>query len=242
MHDIHATTQEVPGTVFTAAIRLAILLAVWVLLSPINAYAAIYACPTSNGDTAYQDRPCEKAKAATDTSANKTEARDRPQYPLGLHPSWFISPEFAPQPAYCDRLGCDCASQARNFRRGLDAAVADALFLEAAWHRYSAQVIKMETDPPKGIAYLQLQVDIEESACDIQMSQLTIRNYAAYAVEELASQAEQAKSRGNTDYSQCIDPSSKECVDVEAYQLYQRVLTDLETLRSPRSYFMVDAG
>lgn len=240
---MHGTKQQLANKMFTAAARLAMLLVVCLLLPSVNALAAIYACPTGDGDTAYQDRPCAIAKApeTSKTTGNANASESRGQFPLGLHPSWFIAPAFAPQPAYCDRLGCDCARQTRNFRQGLDAAVADALFLEAAWHRYSAQVIEKETDPPRGLAFLQLQVDIEESACDIQMSQTTIRNYVVRAVKKIESKAELAEKRGNTDYSQCENPSSTECNDVEAYQLHQRVLMDLETLRSPRSYFMADA-
>ncbi len=211
----------------------------WILVPVNSVQAAIYACPNAKGDTAFQDRPCTIAK---DTSApESTSAEETSQYPLGLHPSWFISPANAPQPAYCDRLGCDCASQVRNFRSGLGAAVADALFLEAAWHRYAEQVIEMETDPPEGLAYLQLQVSIEESACEIQMSQLTIRNYVKDAVRVLKKRAELAEKRGNTDYSSCDGTNEKVCEDVDAYDLYQRVLMDLETLRSPRSFFVADA-
>ena len=235
------TKHRLPCNLVTAAARLAIILAVWLLWPAVHAQAAIYACPTANGDTKFQDRPCEIVKAE-DPTKTETETTKRSEYPLGLHPSWFISPQFAPQPAYCDRLGCDCATQTCNFRRGLGKAVADALFLEATWHRYSEQVIRMETDPPEGLAYLQLQVDIEELACDIQMSQATVRNYAARAVKQLEMKANQAEERGNTDYSQCVELNSSVCDDVDDYQLYQRVLMDLETLRSPRSFFMAEAG
>jgi len=243
---MHETNQKLPFNLFTAAARAAFIIAVWLLPST-NAHTAIYACPTGNGDTAYQDRPCAIVKApkksgSTDSASSTAHSDNQPEYPLGIHPSWFTPPALAPQPAYCDRLGCDCASQTRNFRHGLIAAVVDALFLEAAWHRYSSQITMKENEPPKGLRYLQLQIDIEESACEIQMSQTTIRNYAAHAVKKIEDKAELAEQRGNTDYSQCEDPSSSECADVEAYQLYKRVLMDLETLRSPRSYFMAEAA
>ena len=241
---MHVTTQKLLDYVFSAIAQMALIFALWLMLPAVNVQAAIYACPTGNGDTAYQDRPCEQVKTPEVSKSADVEDAQHPRtgYPLGLHPSWFIAPAYAPQPAYCDRLGCDCASQARNFRHGLDNAVADALFLEATWHRYSEQVITMETDPPTGLAYLQLQVNIEESACDIQMSQATIRNYVVRAMKTLEKKSVAAERRGNTDFSQCEDPASVQCKDVEAYQLYQRVLMDLETLRSPRSFFMAEAG
>ena len=108
--------------------------------------------------------------------------------------------------------------------------------------RYTEQVIEMELDPPKGLARMQLRASIEDLACDIQMSQSTIRNYVKGAFENIKQKAELAEDRGNTDYSQCDDEGSVQCDDVEAYQLYQRVTLDIETLRMPRNYFMEDAG
>jgi len=217
------------------------LVALLTLLPGVNVSAAIYSCPTGNGETAFQDRPCEAEKVAISPDAPEEDNSSKTGYPLGMHPTWFVSPQYAPQPAYCDRLGCDCASQARNFRNGLTAAVADAMFLEAAWHRYAEQVIEMETDPPEGISYLQLQVDIEISACEIQMSQATIRNYAEKAINQLKFHAERAEKRGNTSFDQCDGGNSLACRDVEAFMLYERVEMDLETLQSPRSYFVADA-
>ncbi len=222
------------------AIRSALLFCLWVAFTLGTAEAAIFACPTATGEIAYQDRPCVK-QAQTVVPSTTDDAKDTGSaYPLGIHPSWFIPPTYAPQPAYCDRLGCECATMARNFHRGLEAAVADALFLEATWHRYAEQVIRMETDPPIGLARLELQAELSDSACEIQMSQLTLKNYASQAVNNIERNAELAERRGHTDYDQCDGSNELVCADVEAYSLNERVQLDLRTLRTPRNIFVAD--
>jgi len=241
---MHVTKQRLVCDVLTALTTLIWVLTLWFVMPITVSHAAIYSCPTGNGDTAFQDRPCAQDIPIAPTRGNGSdgdEDESKSRFPMGMHPSWFISPVHAPQPAYCDRLGCDCASQARNFRNGLNAAVADAMFLEAAWHRYAKQVIEMETNPPKGISYLQLQVDIEESACDIQMSQLTLLNYAEGAFKDAEKQAKWAERRGNTDYSNCDGGNSLVCKDADAVYMYEQLLMDLETLRVPRNLFVADA-
>jgi len=221
-----------------------LLLALWTALIVSPSHAAVYACPSPNGDTVYQDRPCAKipTKAPNTSSTSGTnESSSDSQYAFGMHESWFSPPLYAPQPAYCDRLGCDCATQTRNFRRGLAEAVADALFLETAWHRYAEQVIRLENDPPKGLALLELQVGIEESACDIQMSQMTVKNYVEKAVAELTIKANAAISRGNIDPDQCDGSNEKVCADVDAVGLYERVMQDIETLKLPRYFLIAEA-
>lgn len=240
---MHVTKPILISILKDLIIRSSVLFCLWALFSFNNAEAAIYACPTSDGDVAYQDRPCEKKSSASER-ANKDDSESpysNSEYPLGMHPSWFVSPALAPQPAYCDRLGCDCATLARNFRQGLGKAVADALFLEAAWHRYSASVVKMETDPPRGLAYLELQVEIEDSACEIQMSQITLKNYAERAVNKLEANAELAKLRGHTDYEKCDAGDDLACEDIDALKLFERVQLDLDTLRVPRNLFFANA-
>jgi len=216
----------------------------WLALFSSPLQAAVHACPTADGNTVYQDRPCDRLPAKTSNTAPTAETskpRVVGEYPFKMHGSWFLPPLHAPQPAYCDRLGCDCATQTRNFRNGLAAAVADALFLETAWHRYAEQVIQMETNPPTGLAYLELQVAIEESACDIQMSQLTVKNYVEIAVKELKIRADAAKRRGNTRFEQCDGTDERVCADVDAYALFERVEKDIETLTLPRYFLIADA-
>lgn len=238
---MHVSKPIIIDVVKHLVIRSSALFCLWVAFTLGNADAAIYACPTANGDVAYQDRPCEKkSDNKTSTPSAESSVNDS-EYPLGMHPSWFAAPAHAPQPAYCDRLGCDCASLTRNFRAGLVAAVADALFLEASWHRYAESVIRIESDPPKGFAYLELQAEISDSACEVQMSQITLKNYAGNAVERMKLNASNAELRGNTQFEQCDGTNAQVCADVDAYSLYERVQMDLDTLRTPRSLFVAEA-
>jgi len=222
----------------------AVSVVLWMALTTGPSHAAVYACPLANGETVYQDRPCAKLASQSSkasSSGQTSQPKNEGEYPFGMHRSWFVQPLYAPQPAYCDRLGCDCATQTRNFRHGLSKAVVDALFLETAWHRYAEQVIQLENDPPKGLAFLELQVGIEESACDIQMSQLTVKNYVQTAVEELKAAAEAAISRGNIHTEQCDGTDAKVCADVDAVDLYDRVIQDIKTLTVPRYFLIADA-
>ncbi len=229
-HLARVTTQ-------TLRVVLATVLFFWA--APQDAQAAIYKCPVAGGGQVFQDTPC--AKDVSKGKEPSLAAASRSETPLGMHPSWLATPEQSPQPAYCDRLGCDCASQSRNFRDGMAAAVADALFLEASWHRYVQSVIKSETGALKGRARMEQEIEIAESACDLQMSQTTLRNYGELGFAQLEAAAAKAKARGHVNYDQCDGSNSAVCDDVDAYQLHQRVLMDLETLKSPRDYFVTGA-
>ncbi len=227
-----------PFAALCSLVLTALLLTLWVA----PAVAAVYACANANGDTQFQDRPCASNAPAQSAGGDTSKSAGKnSKYPLGMHASWFIAPEHAPQPAYCDRVGCDCASLTRNFRRGLTAAVADALFLEADWHRYAEQVIQMETNPPTGFAKMELMAAIEDSACNIQMSQLTVRNYAEYAMNDLESRAKAAIERGNVDYDLCDGSDAQVCADVDAVALLERVKLDIETLSLPRFFLIAEA-
>lgn len=225
---------------------LSVLFATLVCLSawPQNAEAAIYKCPTAGGGKVFQDTPCASEtpdQKEPDLGAVSLGAVSQSESTLGMHPSWLATPEQAPQPAYCDRLGCDCASQSRNFRDGMASAVAEALYLEASWHRYVQSVVKFETETLEGRARMEQEVEISESACDLQMSQMTLKNYGESGLKQLEAAAAQADARGHVNVEQCDGSNITVCDDVDAYQLYQRVLRDLKTLKLPRDYFVTGA-
>lgn len=120
-------------------------------------------------------------------------------------------------------------------------AVADALFLEASWHRYVQSVVKSETETLKGRARMEQEIEIAESACDLQMSQMTLKNYGELGLKQLETAAARADARGHVNVEQCDGTDSAVCDDVDAYQLHQRVLQDLQTLKLPRDYFVTGA-
>jgi len=215
------------------AASVSILMLLCLMLPTTAAQAAIYSCTQANGEKAFQDRPCNLSTPSPGGGQAATPPAN--QYPLDMHASWFDAPKLAPQSAYCDRLGCNCDSFKRNFRRGLSAAVVDALFLEASWHRYADQVNKMDALPTANSPeYMQFKINAEAAACDIQMSQETLINYAEQAVADMKAKAIESAARGYNDPKKCIKEGTAECQGLQDSQTYVRVVTDIRTLRSSR--------
>jgi len=196
-------------------------------------------------ETFYKDRPC-MIKPKTEEPAKKTGAdiagdydKDSP-YPLGMDATWFETPEFATETAYCDRLGCDCGSESRNFRRGLNAAVLEALFLEASWHRYEIEVSEMQNGGLSGLEKLQKKFEVEASACDIQMSQLTLKQYADQALVDISEEAAIAKEKGDANKRLCDGGDGEACRAMNAGARLERFMMDLETLRTERKELLAE--
>lgn len=222
--------------------------AMLLLFAPLErSNAAIHACPTLDGSVQYQDRPCStrtstndragqgKGSLRTDVgSAAGGAARRRPP-PAGIDESWFEKPAEGSYTALCDDNGCECGSLERTFDFGLEIAVADALYLDGAWHRYDAAL--QESSAPSGDRTpdaFALRAELEDAACEINIAQSTLRRFADRVLMELRRRARDAVDLGRDAPSACDGFSESACRDFESLQLYQRMLVDAKALQTPR--------
>lgn len=195
-----------------------------------GARAAIHACPTADGTTVFQDRPCERIAPA----ARERRAR-RPDTPVGLHPSWFERPARARERAWCDERGCECGAQERRFDGRLALAVSDALYLDGAWHRYERSAAALDDVANDDEAALdRLRRQLEEAACEVQMAQRTLHAHAERVLGALRARARAAEERGFDDPAACDAGGLDACEYLGDVELYRRMLDDLAALRLPR--------
>lgn len=208
------------------------------LLLCFPAQAAIFACPTESGGKIYQDRPCEEAskpKSATSTDSTTSDANNSSSaLPENMDESWFDRPELATNYVWCDRLGCECGTLDRTFQAGLKQAVADSLYLDGGWHRYSSMVGELQGTIKNSFEYQALRMKIDAAACDIMMSQNILKKYGKRKLKEIREDAEFALEKGFADPTLCDAGNEEACKHLDAYMKFEMIQHDLQTLRAPR--------
>lgn len=203
--------------------------------APAPADAAIHACRTAGGAIQFQDRPCATASTATRGArapAGVPGRAHRPP-PLGIDPSWLEPPGGTAHAAICDARGCECGPSERTFHAGLGAAVAEALWLDGAWHRYEAAAA---ADAGGAV-----RAELEEAACDVLMSQATLLRHGERAMRDLARRAADARDLGRDTPEACDGFSETACGDYEALVLYRRARADAKALARPRGAVLAGA-
>lgn len=211
-------------------------IACWLLLASagltgMSSQAAINACRSDDGTVVFQDQPC----AQTNTTRHTTTRVDRDERPpAGMHESWFERPEAATSEASCDRLGCRCGALARSFDGGLELAVADALYLDGAWHRHETEVAALTnaSSSASDAAIQQARPDI--AACEVMMAQATLRKHMRTVITRLHRQAREAEERGFDDPAECNAGDPVACEYLDAMALYQRMQGDVKALQLSR--------
>ena len=208
-------------------------LIMWVL----PAHAGIHACPTPGGGTVFQDRPCsDDTKPLT---INEPETRS--ELPLfGLHDSWFERPIHASDRAFCDKRGCECGQLEDKFESGLAQAVADALYIDGNWHRYETGVDSWLNSKTTAAETYVLQLEVQDAACEIMMAQETIRMFANDVLRVLQRRADQAMASGNDKPSACNGYSEKACASYANFELFRRMVIDLQALELERVSYYVE--
>ena len=191
--------------------------------------AAIHACTLEDGHTVFQDRPCERRAPSTGAA---TPTRSTP--PAGIHPSWFERPLEVVERARCDERECRCGSIRRSLDGTLPTAVADALYLDAAWHTYRTSVEAWRRNEPGGPDRDTLRRLGEEAACDVAISQQILNLHAEDVLGGLRALTREAEERGLDDPGACRAGNADACGYLDALALYRRMLDDLAVLRTPR--------
>ncbi|MBX2839213.1 MAG: DUF4124 domain-containing protein [Gammaproteobacteria bacterium] len=216
-------------------------LASWLLCA--HTQAAIYSCPIEGGGTVFQDRPCEDLETQKPTAAaaqsysaedSQAQSRSRTGLPENMHESWFERPSLANDHVWCDRVGCECGGLERSFRSGITQAVADALYLDGSWHRYNSMVEELDKTIKHSFKYQELRLYIDVAACDIMMSQNILKRYGRRTLTELKRAADLALQMGQDDPTLCDAGDQEACKKHDAYELYELIKPDLESLKLPR--------
>ena len=199
--------------------------------------SAVFTCPTDDGDVQFQDRPCE-ASVSAKTSPDRFRAHSLAgrALPAGIHASWFESPDGVAHEAHCDEDGCECGPLQRRFDSGLTLAVADAMYLDGAWHRYQSSLDKLldANKASNSVDESHFRAATEDAACEILMSQRILREFADSELRRLRRRAQDAEDLGRDDETSCDGFSEAACRDYEQLLMYRSISRDARALATPR--------
>lgn len=205
------------------------------LAASCSAVAGVYSCKTASG-VVFQDSPCALAKAPE----NKPKVKNsRNRQPAGIHKSWLEKPEGSRYSAWCDINGCECGPYDKAFDAGSQLAVADALYLDGSWHRFDNLKLQLLSEAHDASKKFQISTDLEETSCEILMSQKVIKKFIRSTLKELKSIKVEAEARGYDTPDACDGSDSVACDYYSKMELYQRMLLDIKALKAPRDSYAV---
>lgn len=124
----------------------------------------------------------------------------------------------------------------KHFDNGLQTAVGDALYLDGSWHRYD-KTIQQLVDATRGgdrAAARQYQAEIEDTACEILISQQILMRFAQEELADLRRDAQNAEDLGRNDESSCDGFSETACNNYQQWLAYQSMVADAHALSLPR--------
>ena len=111
--------------------------------------------------------------------------------------------------------------------------MADALYLDGAWHRLEEAQAARRRDAFDGPPPATLDRRVDEAACDVMMSQRILRTHASDVLAGLRRRARETEERGYDDGIACETGDVVACEHVDALALYRRMVADLIALRTP---------
>jgi len=182
-------------------------------------------CTLADGSVVFQDTACtvEPKPAAKPVSIANT-------IPLGIEESWFDSPGIKPNETVCTQRGCDCGKYFREFKNGLPMAIADALYLDGSWHRLEAKLSQLEITALGSAEYELLKAERDEAACNISMSQKTLRMFGEKTLAKLRGQKRHAEDMGWDNPEDCDAGIARVCEHTDNIALYNRIRSDIRAL------------
>jgi len=190
--------------------------------------ARIYACRANDGSMQFQDQRCPSI------DQNTTASKETRQLPLGIHESWFDFPEHAEGRVFCDSRGCECGTLQRRHEDSVVQAVADALYLDGAWHRYQTRHQAWLDTPTRSEHHYERRADMLEAACLVMMSQQLLRDYADGVMAELRRRVLDAEERGFDRSSPCDAAVDQACEYYDSVMMYKQLVEDARALQRQR--------
>jgi len=188
------------------------------------AHAGIKSCTLADGSTVFQDTPCVVIPKTNADASPKPKA-----VPFGIEKTWFDVPDTNER-AFCTATGCDCGDSRRQFENGLPLAIADALYLDGSWHRLEATLSQMQLSTTATYEYEDLMRERDEAACNILMSQKTLRMFGADVLAQLRDSKRYAEDMGLDDPEDCEAGQINVCEHIDNIDLYKRISSDIRAL------------
>lgn len=191
-----------------------------------TAFGGIKVCKLSDGTVVFQDTEC----AVIPKTAENTSATGPKTIPFGIEKSWFDEPPVMPARAACNDSGCQCGDNRRKFDSGIAMALADALYLDGSWHRLEATLAEMARSSFNHPEIDDLSRQRDEAACNILMSQLTLRMFGEQTLAQLRAKKRYAEDRGLDNPDDCDAGDISICEYTDNIALYHRLLSDIKAL------------
>lgn len=188
-------------------------------------HAGITKCTLADGSIVFQDTVC--------TVIPKPEVKTEPPIktiPFKMDKTWFDAPSVVPHQVVCTKSGCECGAYYREFDSGLATAIADALYLDGSWHRLEQTLSEIKLSELRSPRYFELARERDEAACNILMSQKTLRMFGERALAELRTKKQHAETNGLDKPDECDAGNLDICEHTNDIALYNRILADIQAL------------
>ena len=187
--------------------------------------AGITTCTLDDGSVVFQDTVCAVIPEPESKSVSVAN-----NVPLGIDKTWFDAPSAIPHSVECTFAGCDCGEYSREFKHGLALAIADALYLDGSWHRFEIKMSQVERSIQGTTEFGDLLQERNEAACNILMSQKTLRLFGESALKQLRVQKRHAEDRGWDNPADCDAGDAAICEHTDNIALYNRIISDIQAL------------
>jgi len=178
-------------------------------------HAGITKCTLADGSIVFQDTVC--------TVIPKPEVKTEPPIktiPFKMDKTWFDAPSVVPHQVVCTKSGCECGAYYREFDSGLATAIADALYLDGSWHRLEQTLSEIKLSELRSPRYFELARERDEAACNILMSQKTLRMFGERALAELRTKKQHAETNGLDKPDECDAGNLDICEHTNDIALY----------------------
>lgn len=119
----------------------------------------------------------------------------------------------------------------RKYKSGLPLAIADALYIDGNWHRLELTLMELELPNKNAFELSELRKERDEAACNILMSQKTLRIFGDDVMLKLREKKRYAEERGLDNPDDCDAGDDLACTYTELIQIYDRIQGDIKALR-----------
>jgi len=113
----------------------------------------------------------------------------------------------------------------------LPLAIADALYLDGSWHRLENTLLQLDMPGKNTFELPDLQKERDEAACNILMSQKTLRLFGDEVLRELRTKKRYAEERGLDNPEDCDNGDDTVCSYTDMIMLYDRIQGDIKGLK-----------
>ncbi len=185
--------------IFSRASLLTLIFSVYLSCFASNLNAAVYKC-TVDGKLTFQQIPCMEGEQDTIKALYNEN---------GLHNSWFDRPGYLTNSARCTNDGCQCGEINYDYQEDVDTRLLNAMArLQASWKTHSKALTRYKSIDNRE-KFPALKKGLERDACNISISQATVKRYFASVSTSVSNDYNTAVNSFDKIEGKCVKPDEE---------------------------------